>query len=234
MTERQTLTRSAIEGLPLVAAGLRVSFGADAAPALDVDRLTIDPGDHVALVGPSGSGKTTLGYVLTGITRPDTGSVRWGTVDLAHLSEPSRDAWRRRCVGFVFQDFHLVPGMTPLGNVLLPCYFSALGPSPKEVERAHALLDLVGVSLSRPDVAALSRGEQQRVAIARALLNDPPIIVADEPTASLDEANAARVLDLLIGAAGHRTLIAITHDRQLIDRMRRVIRMERGRLVDAR
>ena len=126
-----------------------------------------------------------------------------------------------------------MPGLSPLGNVLAPCYFTALRPTAREVERARELLELVEVPGARSDLALLSRGEQQRVAVARALFRDPPIIVADEPTASLDETNATRIIDLLTAAARERgrTLIAVTHDRALIERMESVIRLERGRAV---
>ncbi|MFO1050387.1 MAG: ATP-binding cassette domain-containing protein [Geminicoccaceae bacterium] len=218
----------------LDASGLRIAFRTHGAPALDLDQLVLEPGARVALVGPSGSGKTTLAYALTGILAPDRGEVRWGEVILNQLSESRRDAWRRRHVGFVFQDFHLVPGLTPLENVLAPCYFTALRPTGEQVARARALLAQVEVPGARRDVTELSRGEQQRVAIARALLHDPPILVADEPTASLDAAHSARVIELLVGAAAERgrTLIAVSHDRDLIDRMGLVVRLEHGRRVD--
>jgi putative ABC transport system ATP-binding protein len=227
MTEWQSGTGPRSAGQHLHASGLRVAFGANAAPALDLDRLALDPGAQVALVGPSGSGKTTLAYVLTGILPPDSGEVRWGEVELGRLSEARRDAWRRNHVG---------PGLSPLGNVLAPCYFTALRPTPQEVERARELLELVEVPRARTDVARLSRGEQQRVAVARALFRNPPILVADEPTASLDEENGARVATLLTGTARERrrTLIAITHDRQLVESMEQVIRLERGRAIALR
>jgi putative ABC transport system ATP-binding protein len=217
--------------LRLTAKELRVLFRGSAAPALDVEQLVIEPGARVAIIGPSGAGKTTLAYVLTGIQPVDRGEIRWDDVDLARLSEGARDAWRRRHVGFVFQDFHLVPGMSSLGNVLASCYFAALHPSQGEIERARMLLELVEVPWARADVATLSRGEQQRVAIARALLRDPPILVADEPTASLDEENGARVVELLTDAAhaGCRTFITVTHDRRLIDAMDQVARLDSGR-----
>ena len=213
--------------------GLRIAFRTHGEPALDLDRLQLQPGARVALVGPSGSGKTTLAYALTGILTPDQGEVRWGEVILSRLSESRRDAWRRRNVGLVFQDFHLVPGLSPLENVLAPCYFTALRPTGEQVTRARALLAQVEVPSARRDVSELSRGEQQRVAIARALLHDPPILVADEPTASLDEAHSARVIELLLGAAAERgrTLIAVSHDRALIDRMELLVRLEHGRRV---
>ena len=232
MTAWQARTDPAAAGQRLVARGLRVAF-AQGLPVLDLDELVLEPGAQVALVGPSGSGKTTLAYVLTGILAPDSGEVRWGGVELGRLTEAGRDAWRRTQVGFVFQDFHLVPGLSPLANVLVPCYFTTLRPGARETARARELLELVEVPTACTDVATLSRGEQQRVAIARALLRDPPILVADEPTASLDEASAAKVIALLVGAARARgrTLLAVTHDRQLIGSLDRQVRLERGRPV---
>ena len=233
MTEWQSGSFNGSSDHHLEVSDLRVAFLLDGEPVLDLDRIVLPPGAQVALTGPSGSGKTTLAYALTGILVPDRGEVRWGEVVLGRLSEGRRDAWRRTNVGLVFQDFHLVPGLSPLGNVLASCYFTALRPTVPEVERARELLELVEVPAIRADVAQLSRGEQQRVAVARALFRDPPIMVADEPTASLDEANATRIIDLLTAAARERgrTLIAVTHDRALIERMESVIRLERGRAV---
>jgi putative ABC transport system ATP-binding protein len=187
----------------------------------------------VALTGPSGSGKTTLAYLLTGIEPVQEGSVRWGGVELRGLSERERDRWRREHVGFVFQDFHLVPGLTIEGNVLVTCWFRQLRPTPAEQERALALLDGFGVPRAGRRVTDLSRGEQQRVAIARAMLRQPPILVADEPTASLDATAGAKVIELLLAAARESgaTLLAVTHDPALIEAVDRVLRLERGRLI---
>jgi putative ABC transport system ATP-binding protein len=220
-------------GQRLAAHGLRVAFNADGAPALDLDQLAIEPGAQVAIVGPSGSGKTTLVYVLTGIQPVHSGEVRWGEVELVRLPESGRDAWRRRNVGFVFQNFHLVPGLSPIANVLAPCYFAAFRPTQSESQRARELLELVAVPQGRADVAMLSRGEQQRVAIARALLNDPPILIADEPTASLDAASGSEVIRLLLETAREsgRTVLIVSHDTRLIERCDRVLRLERGRVV---
>ncbi len=232
MTTWQSQTVPFPPGRRLVVNGLRIAFSANDMPAVDLERLIVEPGTQVALVGPSGSGKTTLAYALTGILPPGDGTVRWDEIELGRLGETGRDTWRRRNVGFIFQDFHLVPGLSPLTNVLASCYFAALRPSAAAVRRARDLLELVKVPLARDDVARLSRGEQQRVAIARALLHDPPILVADEPTASLDAAHGAEVIRLLDAAAlAGRTLLTVTHDARLVERCDRVLRLEGGRLV---
>ena len=223
---------AATASLPLVAEELRHAYQPGQPPVVDLDRLEIAPGATVALTGPSGSGKTTLAYLLTGIEPVRQGTVRWGGTDLARLGEGARDAWRRRHVGFVFQDFHLVPGLSILNNVLVSCYFDGLRPDPALAGRAAALLDAFAVPTARRRVGDLSRGEQQRVAVARALLRRPPVVVADEPTASLDAASGGRVVELL--AQGVRevgaTLLAVTHDPALIAAVDAVHHLEHGRL----
>jgi putative ABC transport system ATP-binding protein len=222
--------------LPLVAEGLRHTYQAGQPPVVDLGRLAVEPGAMVALTGPSGSGKTTLAYLLTGIEPIRAGSVVWGETDLAKLGEADRDVWRRRHVGFVFQDFHLVPGLSILNNVLLSCYFDRLRPDPALAERAAALLDAFAVPTARCRVVDLSRGEQQRVAVARALLRRPPVVIADEPTASLDAASGGRVIELL--ARGVReigaTLLTVTHDPGLIEAVDAVHHLEHGRLTRVR
>jgi putative ABC transport system ATP-binding protein len=223
---------AAAASLPLVAEGLRHAYQPGQPPVVDLDRLEVAPGAMAALTGPSGSGKTTLAYLLTGIEPVRQGAVRWGGTDLAQLPESARDAWRRRHVGFVFQDFHLVPGLSILRNVLVSCYFDQLRPDPALAERAGALLDAFAVPTAGRGVGDLSRGEQQRVAVARALLRRPPVVVADEPTASLDAASGARVIELLLEGArsAGATVLAVTHDPDLIGAVETVYRLERGRL----
>jgi putative ABC transport system ATP-binding protein len=152
---------------------------------LDIGRLELWPGSQTAICGPSGSGKTTLLHLLCGIERPRAGRVRWNGIDLFALGEAARDRWRRRSVGLVFQQFHLFASLSPLENVLLPARFRAFRIEAAVARRARALLDRVGVRAAG-ETASLSRGEMQRVALARALLFTPPILLADEPTASLD------------------------------------------------
>lgn len=199
---------------------------------VELTSLDVPPGSTLALTGPSGSGKTTLAYLLTGIEPVRQSTVHWGDTDLAALSEGERDVWRRHHVGFVFQDFHLVPGLSILDNVLVSCWFDALRPDPTLVERAKALLAAFAVPTTHRGVADLSRGEQQRVAVARALLRRPPVLVADEPTASLDAASGDRVIELLLeGArATGATLLAVTHDPALVAAVGTVYHLEHGRL----
>ncbi|MFZ1428634.1 MAG: ABC transporter ATP-binding protein [Geminicoccaceae bacterium] len=218
--------------LSLDARDLRHAYQADQPPVVELDGLTVLPGTMLALTGPSGSGKTTLAYLLTGIEPVRHGEVRWGETDLATLSEGRRDTWRRQHVGFVFQDFHLVPGLSILDNVLVSCWFDHWRPTSDLAERARELLDAFAVPTARRRVADLSRGEQQRVAVARALLHRPAVLVADEPTASLDAASAETVIRLLVDGArtAGATLLAVTHDPALIAAMDSVHHLEHGRL----
>jgi putative ABC transport system ATP-binding protein len=232
-----TSSAAAVEAPPLDATGLLHRYQAEGPPVVEIDALAVGPGEAAALTGASGSGKTTLLYLLTGIEPVRQGSVRWGEVELARLSEGARDRWRRERVGFVFQDFHLVPGLSIERNVLLGCYFDRLRPSPEQSTRARALLDGFEVpTKGGRRVTDLSRGEQQRVAIARALLRGPSVLVADEPTASLDAKAGARVIELLLGAARETgaTFLAVTHDPALLAAVDTVHGLERGRLVRTR
>ncbi|MBW6397058.1 ATP-binding cassette domain-containing protein [Roseomonas sp. HJA6] len=202
---------------------------------LDVAALDLPAGASLGIEGASGAGKTTLLHVLAGIAAPRSGRLAWGTVELSTLPPRARDAWRRRHVGMVFQDFHLVDGLGATANVLLPVSFEHLRPDATQREAAAALLARLGVPGAAGDVAALSRGERQRVALARALLFRPPVLIADEPTASLDPAAAALVGDLLVGLAAETgaTLLVATHDRGLLGRLQRRLRIEDGSLVPA-
>lgn len=222
-------------GLPLAAADLLMR-SREAAPILDVARLTLAAGGRVALTGPSGCGKTSLLNALAGIARAGRGSVRWGGTDLASLSAPARDAWRRASVGIVFQDFHLLPELDVLANILLPLSFSGWRIPAASRAQAGEFAAMVGLLEPRRRAGLLSRGEQQRAAIARALMCEPAVILADEPTASLDRRNADALGELLVDTAGRigATLIVATHDEALIRRIGRVWRMADGRLADDR
>ncbi|MFO1185224.1 MAG: ATP-binding cassette domain-containing protein [Bauldia sp.] len=220
-------------GATLEMTGVTVAFNrSPGPPALSVPFLTVRPGGLVVLTGPSGSGKTTLLHVAASILRPTTGSVLWDGLEVSRLREGQRDAWRREHVGLVFQDFHLIDQLTPLGNVLLPASFSHTRVPRVLRQRAEALLEQLQVPMRRKGIRELSRGERQRVAIARALLFDPPILLADEPTASLDEAAAVQVAaEIEASARAGRTVIAVSHDRLLIERAERIVRLERGAVV---
>ncbi len=219
--------------LALLLSGVKVTFSGLDAPVLDIARLAVAPGENVAVTGPSGSGKTTLINVITGLEKPTSGSVRWGDTDLAQLGESQRDAWRAQHVGLVMQEFHLFPGLSALENVLLPARFRAFSVPAATRERAVALLGRVGLARHGQDIATMSRGEMQRVAVARALLGRPAVLIADEPTASLDAASGAVVADLLIELAREEnaTLIAVTHDERLASRLARRLSLVAGRVV---
>lgn len=212
---------------------LRVTFPDTPEPVLDIPQLAIAPGERVAVMGPSGSGKTTLVNAITGMDNHGSGAVRWGEQDIRALSETGRDRWRARHIGLVMQDFHLFPGLSARENVLLPARFHHWRLPAALHARADELLARLGVATGARPVEVLSRGEKQRVAVARALLHRPAILVADEPTASLDAHNGEQMADLLVRAAREQgaTLIAITHDRHLAAQLDRCIRLDNGRVI---
>ncbi len=190
--------------------------------------LDVEPGGMLALTGPSGSGKSTLLHLLAGLAQPTQGRILWDGLDLAPLSESARDRWRRERAGFVFQDFHLIPELSPLENVLSTVWFSRFSARPLR-GRALELLEDLGVP-ARSRTALLSRGEQQRVALARALLPQPAALFADEPTASLDAASGAEVARRLRALADEegRTVIVSSHDPALIALADRRLSLRRG------
>ncbi|OYX70714.1 MAG: ABC transporter [Rhizobiales bacterium 32-66-11] len=212
---------------------VRVSFPGLAAPALDIPALHVAAGTRLAVTGPSGAGKTTLINLIVGLTRPDSGRIAWGETDLASLGEGRRDRFRAAHVGLVMQNFHLFAGLSALDNVLLPARFWSLRLDPALKARALALLERVGVRRPRQKVETLSRGEMQRVAVARAVLMRPDVLVADEPTASLDAEAGDAVAGLLCALAReqHATLIVVTHDARLVARMARHLTLVDGRIV---
>lgn len=213
--------------------GLQVRYPGLPVPALDLAGLRLEAGEMVALAGPSGSGKTTFINIVTGMERAGAGRVVWNEEDIAALPEGGRDRWRARNVGLVMQDFHLFPGLSAEANVLLPQRLSHLRLPDGMQARARDLL--ARVDIQRPDqlVGTMSRGQMQRVAVARALVGRPGVIVADEPTASLDAEAGASVASLLVDLAEEAgsTLIVASHDERLIGRMSRTLRLENGRLA---
>lgn len=199
---------------------------------LDHANWTLESGAQVALCGPSGCGKTSLLNVLAGIEKPASGSIRWGDVELAKLSARQQDSWRRESLGLVFQQFHLFPCLSALENVLLPTRFVALAPTAAMRECAQTLLARVGVR-ANADISVLSRGEQQRVAVARALLMSPSVVLADEPTASLDINTAQRVATMLreLCREQRSTLIVATHDRDIASAFGAIYDMANGKIT---
>jgi predicted ABC-type transport system involved in lysophospholipase L1 biosynthesis ATPase subunit len=197
--------------------------------SLDVGRR-----ECVAIVGRSGAGKSTLLHLLGGLDRPDRGDVRIEDRSLFALKSRERAAWRARRVGFVFQSYHLLPEMDVADNVLLPAM--ALGATDRSAlrRRALSLLEQVGLAgRAAHTPLELSGGEQQRVALARALMNDPALILADEPTGNLDRATGTQVLDLLFGITRDRghALVVVTHAPDVAARCDRVLALEDGRIV---
>jgi putative ABC transport system ATP-binding protein len=201
--------------------------------ALDQINLHIGQGEFVAIVGRSGSGKTTLLNLLAGIDRPSSGTVRVAGADLGSLSETGLAVWRGRNVGLVFQFFQLLPTLTVAENVMLPMDFANKIPTTQRRERALHLLERMGVADQADKVpATLSGGQQQRAAIARALANDPPILLADEPTGNLDSATADAVLQLFgeLNADG-QTIVVVTHERDIRSIVGREILLKDGRIL---
>ncbi|MFC1597504.1 ABC transporter ATP-binding protein [Planctomycetota bacterium] len=194
--------------------------------------LELAAGENVAIVGPSGSGKSTLLNVVGTLETPTSGRVLLDGEDPAGLSEPALARFRSRNIGFVFQDHHLLPQCSVLENVLIPTI--AAGPtSPEAHQRAVRLLERVGLT-ERVDhrPTELSGGERQRVALARALVNQPAMLLADEPTGNLDRTTAAQVAQLLLDLQQEERmmLIVVTHSPQLAQRMSRTLELDEGRL----
>lgn len=230
--------RGAREGaaaLPLAVRGLVVR-GEGGRALLELPSLDLAPGEALAVAGPSGAGKSTLLHALSGLVRPDEGAVLWGDADLAAMAGGARTAFRRRHLGLVFQDHLLFDELGAWGNAALARAWAPAAERGAMARRAAALLGALGL----PDdpgrgVASFSGGERQRVAVARALAADPPALLADEPTASLDRAAAAALTDALMDLVERqgRTLVVATHDEALMARAHRVLRLEGGRPAGA-
>ena len=201
---------------------------------LDGVDLTLEPGERVAVLGASGSGKSTILNLVSGIDRADSGEISVGGVRVDQLTEHERTIFRRERIGFVFQAYNLIHTLTVLENLLLPLELK--GPLlSREVDRARALLDDVGL-LDRADAFPdrLSGGERQRIAVARSLVHEPTLILADEPTGSLDEERGERIVDLLeqMTKSGDGSLLLVTHSNDLASRMDRIVRLTHGRLLE--
>ncbi|MEB3861577.1 MAG: ABC transporter ATP-binding protein [Desulfurococcales archaeon] len=194
--------------------------------------FTVERGTFTAIVGPSGSGKSTIIFLAAGIDTPTKGTVRVLGEEISGKGESWRRKWRRRNIGIVFQFFHLVPTLTALENVILSMELA--GTPGDRKARARELLEFVGLGGKEDKYPSeLSGGEQQRVALARALAHNPPLVLADEPTANLDYENKVRVVKLLREAASEgRTVVFATHDPELVQGADRIIRVLDGRVVE--
>jgi putative ABC transport system ATP-binding protein len=196
--------------------------------------LQIDKKEFVAIWGPSGSGKTTLLNLIGAIDEPTTGELAIAGKDVRFLTDNQKSEHRNETIGFIFQGFNLIPVLSALENVMLPLQIkgASAGESRKQalsrLEEVH-LSDLIN---NRP--AKMSGGQQQRVSIARALVNNPSLVIADEPTANLDSENARMIIDLMheLNEKDHTTFIFSTHDQRLLDRVKRSVRLEDGKIVN--
>jgi putative ABC transport system ATP-binding protein len=208
--------------------------GAGSLTVLKEVTLKVYPSEFISIVGPSGSGKSTLLNMITGIDRPTQGQVWVGGEAVHRLSEDKLACWRGRNIGVVFQFFQLLPTLTILENVMLPMDFCNVYRGHEREERAMRLLDQVGIAAQAHKLpSALSGGEQQRAAIARAMANDPPLIVADEPTGNLDTATATEVFALFESlVAEGKTLVVVTHDKSLASRMLRTVEIRDGQISE--
>ena len=196
--------------------------------ALDTATFSIVAGEWVAITGPSGSGKSTLVNLLGCLDRPSAGQLKIDGTDVASMSAKELDRFRADKIGFIFQQFHLIPYLSALENVMLAQYFHSM----TDEAEARAALARVGLADRAEHLPSeLSGGEQQRVCIARALINDPPILLADEPTGNLDQANQRIVADLLrtLHATGH-TIVMVTHDPEMASLAQRRIALSHGKV----
>jgi putative ABC transport system ATP-binding protein len=226
------ISRHLLAGEAVALGGVNLALGRGAARVhilKNID-LHIGHGEAVALLGPSGSGKSTLLMVMTGLERPDSGSVMVAGQDLLGLDEDRLARFRGKNIGIVFQAFHLIPTMTALENVAVPLELAGIRDADAIAERELAAVGLAQRARHYP--AELSGGEQQRVALARALAPDPAIIVADEPTGNLDEATGRDIIELLFRGQAERgtTLVLVTHDSALAARCSRVLHMRSGHI----
>ncbi len=212
----------------------RYTAGDEEVAALKGVSCTFEPGASAALMGPSGCGKTSLLNLIAGIDRPSAGTLHVDGTDVGALDERALEHYRLTQVGYIFQFFNLVPSLTAAENLELPMLMAGVT-ARRRHERARELLEGVGLAhkaAKRPD--ELSGGEQQRVAVCVALVNDPPLILADEPTGNLDSANGARVSELLVGLArSGKTVIVSTHDPNVAARFACVHQMLDGRIVNS-
>jgi putative ABC transport system ATP-binding protein len=216
----QRVTKSYRMGTQVVHALRGITFG-------------IGQGDYVAIMGASGSGKTTLMNILGCLDVPDDGRYLLDGVDVRYLEDDELAVIRNRRIGFVFQSYNLVPRTSALQNVELPLVYAGLRRKVRE-RRAYAALKHVGLGdRIRHQPSELSGGQQQRVAIARALVNNPAVVLADEPTGNLDTQSGAEVLDIFARLnAESRTIVLITHEDSVAERARRVVRLRDGQIVE--
>ena len=221
-------------GHPLSVSNLNKTFSTSAGEKLPILRdisLQVADGEHLAITGTSGSGKTTLLSLLAGLDMPDSGEVWLCGQPLHSLPEEARAASRLGRVGFVFQDFQLIPGLTAQENVMLPLELMRRRNAPALATEQLAQLGLQDRLAHYP--AQLSGGERQRVALARALVAEPQLLFADEPTGNLDEATSKRLTDLLLSGETAVSIVLVTHDKSLAARCHRTLQLRSGQLQES-
>jgi ABC-type lipoprotein export system ATPase subunit len=202
---------------------------------LDQLDLEVNPGERMAIVGPSGSGKTTLLNMIGTLDRPDSGKLFFEDQDLSNLNDRQLARFRNEKIGFVFQMHHLLPQLNLLENVLLPTLTDKRLQGEQAMERAQQLISLMGLAeVAHQKPAELSGGECQRTAVARALINQPKLILADEPTGALDQKSSGILADLLVELNQEEgvTLIVVTHSMELAKKMQRIFKLENGKLTE--
>jgi len=220
--------------IELIDVSRTVQTGAGPLTILHATSLRIDKGQIVAIAGPSGSGKSTLLGLIAGLDAPTTGTIVVDGVTVTSRSEEQLARLRGEKIGIVFQFFHLLPSLTALENILVPMEIAG---APDALARARILLADVGLAdRGHHYPSQLSGGEQQRVALARALANNPPVLLADEPTGNLDSATGRQVIDMLVavGRKHGRTLVLVTHDADLAALADEIISLRDGRVVERR
>lgn len=196
--------------------------------------LTIDEGEFAAVWGPSGSGKTTLLNLIGAIDEPTEGTLIIEGTDVHVLSDDRKSELRNQTIGFIFQDFNLIPVLSALENVMLPLQIKGAG-TKEAKQKALTRLEEVGLGrFAHHRPAKMSGGQQQRVSIARALVSDPSLVIADEPTANLDSGTAHTIISIMrdLNEKDHITFIFSTHDQRLLDQVRRLVRLEDGRIIE--
>jgi putative ABC transport system ATP-binding protein len=221
-----------MSGFAVTVEGLSKRYVTAYTPALDDVSFALESGSVVAVAGPSGSGKSTLLHLIGAMDDADRGSIRVSDYEVTSLSRTEQVAYRRR-IGFVFQRFHLLPALSALDNVAAPLLPRRTAFD--KIERARELLQAVGLARKAESVPSrLSGGEQQRVAIARALMNDPGLLLADEPTGNLDSATSSEIIELLLHLREERamTVLVATHDPVVAARSDRIITLSDGSVVD--